>query len=172
MGATMHFHLSTASAPSDSYKYPFDLKSSGGDDIFQKHDPTPPPPRTLVRGDSDAAPGTLPEGRSIPESSTSPCLPPGWSVSSSTLDYGSMSAARWLSVSLVLHVYDLVSCITWSRSIIVMLCDVFAGIRWIIKLWSDCAWFLYVDLCSCMLSDVRSYFGQVIVCISKREYLC
>ena len=23
-----------------------------------------------------------------------------------------------------------------------------------------------------MLSDVRSHFGQVIVCISKREYLC
>jgi len=24
-----------------------------------------------------------------------------------------------------------------------MLCDVFAGIRWIMKLCSDCAWFLY-----------------------------
>ena len=27
----------------------------------------------------------------------------------------------------MLHVYDLVSCLTWSRSTIVVLCDVFAG---------------------------------------------
>ena len=77
VGGTRPGALSTASAPSDSYKYRFDLKSSGATIIFQKHHPTPPPPRTLVRGDPAATPGTLPEGRSIPKGSTSPCLPLG-----------------------------------------------------------------------------------------------
>ena len=57
------------------------LLTSGATIIFQKHIPTPPPPRILVRGDYEAAPGMLPEGRSIPEGSTLPCLPMRWCVS-------------------------------------------------------------------------------------------
>ena len=38
--------------------------------------PSPPSSSTLDREDSRALPSTLPEGRSSPEGSTSPCLPP------------------------------------------------------------------------------------------------
>ena len=38
--------------------------------------PSPPSSSTLDREGSEALPGTLPEGRSSPEASTSPCLPP------------------------------------------------------------------------------------------------
>ena len=45
--------------------------------------------------------------------------------------------------------YDLVSCLTWSRSIIVMLCDVFARIRWITKLCSDCWLWILISTGDC-----------------------
>ena len=63
------------------------------------------------RGSSEALPGTLPEGRSSPEASTPPCLPPECCVSSSSRDYGSIAVARWLSLYLVLSCLDLVSCL-------------------------------------------------------------
>ena len=65
------------SAPSDAYKFIINLKTSRRPLFFQRSHPDAPSSQTLVRGDSEAVPGTLPEGRSIPEGSSSPCLPPG-----------------------------------------------------------------------------------------------
>jgi hypothetical protein len=78
--------------------------------------PSRPSSSISDRRSSEALPGTLPEGRSSPEGSTSPCLPPEWCVSSPPLDYGSIAVARWLSLYLVPPCLDLVSCLTWSRS--------------------------------------------------------
>ena len=76
-GGTRPCHLGTSSAPSDAYKIPLNLKTSGASIIFHRRHPDAPSSQTLVRGQSEADPGTLPEGRSIPEGSSSPCLPPG-----------------------------------------------------------------------------------------------
>ena len=82
-------------SPSDDYKITINLKKSKWLLFFTKPVPKPPPSQTLIWEGSEADPDTLPEGRSIPECSSSPCLPPGWFVSSSTLDYGSMVVASW-----------------------------------------------------------------------------
>jgi len=62
------------SAPSSIYsscpENPKDLSH------IQRKVSEPPPSSTLAREGSEALPGTLPEGRSSPEGSTSPCLPP------------------------------------------------------------------------------------------------
>ena len=55
-------------------------------------------------------------GKSSSEASTSPCLPPEWCMSSPPRDYGSIAVDRWLSLLLVLHRLDLVSCLSSSRS--------------------------------------------------------
>ena len=78
--------------------------------------PSLPSSSTLDREGSGALPGTLPERRSSPEGSTSPCLPPVWCVSSSSLDYGSIAVARWLYSPLVPSCLDPVSFLSWSRS--------------------------------------------------------
>ena len=64
---------------------------------------SPPLSLTLDCEGSRPLPSTLPEGRSSPECSTSPCLPSEWCVSSSSLDYGSIAVARWLSSPLLCH---------------------------------------------------------------------
>ena len=67
----------SSSAPSDAYKLPFTLKRRGGD-----YFPETRPRRAVTENpslevQSEADPGTLPEGRSIPEGSALTCLPPG-----------------------------------------------------------------------------------------------
>ena len=64
-------------APSDAYKFTLTLKTWGTVIFFHELHLKPPSSRDLIRGDSEANPGTLPEGRLIPEGSTSPCLPLG-----------------------------------------------------------------------------------------------
>ena len=64
------------SAPSDAYKITLSLISLGRLLFWRNSIPKPSPPRNLIRRDSEAVPGTLPEGRSIPEGSSSTCLPP------------------------------------------------------------------------------------------------
>ena len=123
---------------------------------------------------SGALPSTLPEGRLSPEGSTSPCLPPMWCVSSSSLDYGSIAVARWLCSPLVPPCLDLVSCLSWSRS---SYCNITYCVCWdlmnIDTMSSQsielsclcCLWF-------CMLSVASRCSGQVDACDSKRGYLC
>ena len=54
--------------------------------------------------------------KSSSDASSSPCLPPVRCVSSSSLDYGSIAVARWLSSPVVLPCLDLVS---WDRKSVV-----------------------------------------------------
>ena len=63
----------------------------------------PPPPKTLKRGFCRPAPAPCRRGRSSSEASSSPYLPLVRCVSSSSLDYGSIVVAIWLSLSHVLH---------------------------------------------------------------------
>ena len=58
----------------------------------------PPPPKTLKRGFCRPAPAPCRRGRSSSEASSSPCQTPVRCVSSSSLDYGSIAVARWLSL--------------------------------------------------------------------------
>ena len=135
---------------------------------------SPPSSSTLDREGSGALPGTLPERRSSPEGSTSPCLHPVWCVSSSSLDYGSIAVARWLFSPLVPSCLDLVSCLSWSRSsycnaTCFVCCDpmnVDTMSSQSIELSCLCC------LWSCMLSVVSRCFGQVDASDSKRGYLC
>ena len=87
-------------------------KNPNTKDHLQQKVPSWPSSSITDRGSSDVLPGTLPEGKSSPEASTSSCLPPEWCVSSSSRDYGSIAVARWLSLYLVLSCLDLVSCLS------------------------------------------------------------
>jgi hypothetical protein len=134
----------------------------------------PPPSSTLTRGVLKLFPAPCRRGESSPEGSTSPCPPPEWCVSSSSLDYGSIAVARWLSSPLVPSCLDLVSCLSWSRS---SYCNATCCVCWDLT---------YIDtyvelniilscLChlwSCMLSVTCWSLGQVNTCDSKRGYLC
>jgi hypothetical protein len=96
-------------------------------------------------------------------------------VSSSSLDYGSIAVARWLSSPIfVPPCLDLVSCLTWSRS---SYCNATCCVSWdpmnieyYVKLIIDLSCLCY--LWSCMLSVASRCSGQVDSCDSKREYLC
>ena len=121
---------------------------------------------------SGALPGTLPEGTSSPEGSTSPCLSPVWSVSSSSSDYGSIAVARWLSSPLVPSCLDLVSCLSWSRS---SYCNARCCVCWDpMNIDTIFIQVVYLSMCSwsCMLSVTSRCFGQVDAFNSKRGYLC
>ena len=63
------------STPSDAYKFTLTLKTSG-QPLFSRNS-TPTRRQLEPEVPSEADPGTLPEGRSILEGSSSPCLPPG-----------------------------------------------------------------------------------------------
>ena len=100
--------------------YTENIVKIGGNLFLRTYNPQKVPSRPSSsisdRGSSDVLPGTLPEGRSSPEGSTSTCLPPVWCVSCSSLDYRSIVVARWLSSPLVPPCLDLVSFLSWSRS--------------------------------------------------------
>jgi hypothetical protein len=140
---------------------------------YPRKDPETPPSSTLAREGQNLFPAPCRRGESSPEASTSPCLPPEWCVSSSSLDYGSIAVARWLSLHFVPSCLDLVSCPTWSRS---YYCNATCCVCWdpmnieyYVKL------IINLSLCylrSCMLSVTSRCFGQVDACNSKREYLC
>jgi hypothetical protein len=68
------------------------------------------------REGSGALLSTLPEGESSPEASSSPCLPLKWCVSSSSLDYGSIAVARWLSSPILCHHVRSCELPSWPRS--------------------------------------------------------
>ena len=142
--------------------------------IISRKVPSPPSSSTLDREGFGALPGTLPEGRSSPEGSTSPCVTPEWCVSSLSLDYGSIAVAIWLSSPLVLPCLDLVSCLSWSRS---SYCNSTCCVCWDpmnVDTMSSQSIELSCLCClrSCMLSVVSRCFGQVDASDSKRGYLC
>ena len=135
---------------------------------------SPPSSSTLDREGSGALHGTLPERRLSPEGSTSPCLPLEWCVTSSSLDYGSIAVARWLSSPLVPSCLDLVSCLSWSRS---SYCNATCCVCWDpmnVDIMSSQSIELSCLCClwSYMLSVVSRCFGQVHASDSKRGYLC
>jgi hypothetical protein len=114
------------------------------------------------------------EGNHHRRPSSSPCLPPEWCMSSSSLDYGSIAVARWLSSPLCASCLDLVSCLSWSRSSLCnstyCVCWDPMNIEYYVNLIIDLSCLCY--LWSCMLSVSSRCFGQVDACNSKREYLC
>ena len=75
-GGTRPCPVGTPSAPSDVFKLPHDLKTLGRPLFSTKPVPKPSSSQTLIREGSKAVSGTLPEVRSTPEGSSSPCLPP------------------------------------------------------------------------------------------------
>jgi hypothetical protein len=95
-------------------------------------------------------------------------------VSSSFLDYGSITVARWLSSPPCASCLDLVSCLSWSRSSLYnsacCVCWDPMNIEYYVKLIIDLSCLCY--LWSCMFSIASRCFGQVDACNSKREYLC
>jgi hypothetical protein len=92
----------------------------------------------------------------------------------STLDYGSIAIARWLSSPPCASCLDFVSCLSWSRS---SLCNSTCCVWWdpmnieyYVKLIVDLLCLCY--LWSCMLSVATRYLGRVNASDSKWEYLC
>jgi hypothetical protein len=92
----------------------------------------------------------------------------------STLDYESIAVARWMSSPPCASCLDLVSCLSWSRSLLCnstcCVCWDLMNIEYYVKLICDlsslcCLW-------SCMLSVASRYLGRVDASDSKREYLC
>ena len=117
---------------------------------------------------------------SPPGASPPPWALPGCVVSSPPWTMGPWSVAMWCLLSnLVLQFLALVSCPTWSRHLCNSFCccyAVFAGIRWIMRLCSNCdelyIWFsfyIFVLEYSCMFSVAVYCFGQVVGSDSKRE---
>jgi hypothetical protein len=114
------------------------------------------------------------EGNHYRRSSSSPCQPSEWCVSSPPLDYGSIAVAWWLSSPPCDSCVDLVSCLSWSRT---SLCNSTCCVCWdpmnieyYVNLIVDLSWLCY--LWSCMLSVASRYLGRVDGSDSKREYLC
>jgi hypothetical protein len=95
-------------------------------------------------------------------------------VSSSSLDYGSIAVARWLSSPICATMFRSCELLTWSRSsyynATYCVCWDLMNIEYYVKLIIDLSCLRY--LWSCMLSVASRSFGQVDACDSKREYLC
>jgi hypothetical protein len=92
----------------------------------------------------------------------------------STLDYGSIAVARWLSSPPCASCLDLVGCLSWSRS---SLCNSTCCVCWDpMNIGTLSSWFIDLSsLCylwSCMLCVASRYLGRVDASDSKREYLC
>jgi hypothetical protein len=113
------------------------------------------------------------EGNHYRSPPSSPCLPLEC-VSSSSLDYGSIAVARWLSSRNCASWLDLVSCLSWLRSSyynsICCVCWDPMNIEYYVKLIINLSCLCY--LWSCMLFVASRCFGQVDASDSKREYLC
>jgi hypothetical protein len=90
------------------------------------------------------------------------------------LGYGSIAVARWMSSPPCASCLDLVSCLSWLRS---LLCNSTSCVCWgpmnieyYVKLIVDLSCLCY--LWFCMLSVASRYLGRVDASDSKREYLC
>jgi hypothetical protein len=91
----------------------------------------------------------------------------------STLDYGSIAVARWISSPPYASCLDLMSFLSWSRSSLCnstcCVCWDLMNIEYYVKLIYNLS-----SLCrlwSCMLSVASRYLGRVDASDSKREYL-
>jgi hypothetical protein len=101
------------------------------------------------------------EGNHRWRTSSSPCLPPEWCVSS--LPWTTVAVARWLSSPPCASCLDPVSCLSWSRS---SLCNSTCCVcwdpmnintmsSWFAELLSLCYLYVFYDLaCSLLLVDI------------------
>jgi hypothetical protein len=89
---------------------PLDGKTLEDRSIFHETYYKPPPSSTRDREGPEALPGTLPEAFFITMGAS------GVMCELSTLDYGSIAVARWLSSPSCALCLDIVSCLSWSRS--------------------------------------------------------
>jgi hypothetical protein len=117
-------------------------------------------------------------GESLPEAFSTTMVASRVMCEYSTLDYGSIAVARWLSPPPCASCLDLVSCPTWSRS---SLCNHTCCVCWdpmsigTMSSWCVESYIFMLSLCclwSCMLSVASRYLGRVDASDSKREYLC